>query len=215
MSHIQIKAIDQNIEFKNAPRIYSGDINTDYVNFEFDEVWDGFIKTAVFYRTVDNPYFQVLKDDECVIPKEVLTTAGKVYMGVVGVLDNKVLTSEVIAYEIGQGIMWPSQDPPIVPEPSPDIWQQILSELNNIRKLAEEMNKAQTDFTNKITQDQEAFKTQMANTLKRYYEELKAISANFMSLEDVDEICGGNYDPIYDDYNVEAMTNEEILALLI
>ena len=91
-----------------------------------------------------------------------------------------------------------------IPEPSETIWQQILSELGNIRKLAEEMSQGQEDF-----------KEQMEQTFQEYYEELKVISANFMTVEDVDQICEGNYDPIYDDYNVESITQDELNKILV
>ena len=141
MSNIKVKAVDQNIAFTDSPKIYSGDVNTDYVHFSFDDVWNGFIKTAVFYREVDKPYFQVLADDECIVPKEVMAEPGKFFMGVVGVLDDKVITSEVIGYDIGQGIMSPVETPP-----TEDIWQQILAELNIIRVLANQIKQDQTQF---------------------------------------------------------------------
>lgn len=144
MSKIKVNAIDQNIAFLNLPKIYSGDVNTDFVQFEFDDTWNDFIKTAVFYRDVEHPYFQVVKDDECIIPHEVLKEKGKFYLGVVGVLDDKVLTSEVIAYEIGQGATTPIGE--IVPEPTKDIYQQILNELNTIRDLSNDTLNAQTEF---------------------------------------------------------------------
>ena len=159
MSTIKIKTLNQNIVFTDLPRIYSGDIGTDYIHFEFDEIWSGFIKTAVFYRDPDKPYFQVMKDNECVIPYEVLMTAGKFYVGVVGVLEGKVLTSEVIAYEIGQGAHTPIGE--IVPEPSPDLWEQILDELLKIRELAEQMKLDQEAFKTDVTKRQDNFETKI------------------------------------------------------
>ena len=35
MSTIKIKTLNQNIVFTDLPRIYSGDIGTDYIHFEF------------------------------------------------------------------------------------------------------------------------------------------------------------------------------------
>ena len=159
MSLIKVRAIDQNIAFTDLPRIYSGDIGTDSILFDFDEVWSGFIKTAVFYRKPSQPYFQVLKDNECVIPHEVLKDVGKLYVGVIGVLDNKVLTSEVIAYEIGQGAHTPIGE--IVPDPSPDLWNQILDELLKIRELAEQMKLDQEAFKTDVTKRQENFETKI------------------------------------------------------
>lgn len=200
MSIIKLKTIDENLEFTSSPPVYSGDVNTIATQFEFDEFWQDFIKTAVFYREIDKPYQVVLEDDTCYIPAEVMRTEGRIYIGVFGVKDDKVKTSEVVFYDIGTGVMTYGS----IPEPSETIWQQILSELGNIRKLAEEMSQGQEDF-----------KDQMEQTFQEYYEELKVISANFMTVEDVDQICEGNYDPIYDDYNVESITQDELNKILV
>lgn len=200
MTTIKLKVIDENIEFTSSPPIYSGDVNTISTLFEFGGNWEGFTKTAVFYREIETPYMQVLKDDECYIPHEVMMTAGRIYIGVFGVKDDKVKTSEVVFYDIGTGVMTFGS----IPEPSDEIWQQILAELGNIRKLAEEMSQGQEDFIE-----------QMEQTFQRYYEELKTISANFMSVEDVDRICGGDYDPTYDDYNAEPIPIEELEKILV
>ena len=66
-----------------------------------------------------------------------------------------------------------------------------------------------------MSQGQEDFIEQMEQTFQRYYEELKTISANFMSVEDVDRICGGDYDPTYDDYNAEPIPIEELEKILV
>ena len=200
MTTIKLKTIDENLEFTSSPPVYSGDVNTIAAQFEFDEFWEGFVKTAVFYREIKQPYQVVLKDDICNIPSEVMLTEGRIYIGVFGVLENKVKTSEVVYYDIGTGVMTYGT----IPEPSDEIWQQILSELANIRKLAEEM-----------AQGQEDFKNHMEEVFQDYYEELKAISANFMTVEDVDRICGGEYDPTYDDYNAEPISQEELEKILV
>ncbi|RGD86701.1 hypothetical protein [Thomasclavelia ramosa] len=200
MTTIKLKVIDENIEFTSSPPVYSGDVNTIETQFEFGENWEGFTKSAVFYREIDKPYMQVLKDDACLIPHEVMRTQGRIYVGVFGVLDDKVKTSEVVFYDIGTGVITSGS----ISEPSDDIWQQILSELGNIRKLAEQMS-----------QGQEEFKTHMEQVFQEYHEELKTISANFMIVEDVDRIVGGEYDPSYDDYNAESITQDELLKILV
>ncbi len=200
MTTIKLKVVDENIEFTSTPPVYSGDVNTISTQFEFGEAWDGFAKTAVFYREIETSYMQVLQDDVCLVPHEVMKTQGRIYIGVFGVLDDKVKTSEVVYYDIGTGVMTFGK----IPEPSDEIWQQILSELANIRKLAEEM-----------AQGQEDFKNHMEEVFQDYYEELKAISANFMTVEDVDRICGGEYDPTYDDYNAEPISQEELEKILV
>lgn len=141
MSQIQLKAIDQNIVFVDTPRIYSGGVNTDTVIFEFDEVWDGYLKTAVFYQDINNPYFAVMADNECIIPHEVIADSGKLYIGVVGVLDDKVITSEVVMYDLKQGAVTPAEAPL-----SPDVWRQILAELRATRVLAIQLRQDQEDY---------------------------------------------------------------------
>ena len=168
MTTIKLKVIDENIEFTSSPPIYSGGINTISTLFDFGDIWESFTKTAVFYREITKPYQVVLKDDECLIPHEVMTTAGRIYIGVFGVKGDKVKTSEVVYYDIGIGVMTHGS----IGEPSDDIWQQILAELGNIRELAEQMkldqenfktdiSKIQSDFETTITNQQNAFETEI------------------------------------------------------
>lgn len=148
VSQIRVKAVDQNIVFVDTPRIFSGDVNTDIVSFEFDTVWDGYLKTAVFYKDIENPYFVVMTGNECVIPSEVIATTGKLHIGVVGVLDDKVITSEVVVYDINQGAVTP-MDVPL----TEDIWQQILAELRATRILAQQLRQDQEEYQAKWEQE--------------------------------------------------------------
>ena len=157
MTTIKLKVIDENIEFTSSPPIYSGDVNTISTLFDFSDVWEGFTKTAVFYREIAKPYQVVLKDDECLIPHEVMMTAGRIYIGVFGVKDDKVKTSEVVFYDIGTGVMTFGS----ISEPSDEIWQQILAELGNIRELAEQMKLDQEAFKTDVTKKQEDFETEI------------------------------------------------------
>lgn len=148
MTTIKLKTIDEILEFTSSPPVYSGDVNTIAAQFEFDEFWEGFAKTAVFYRDIKQPYQVVLKDDICNIPSEVMLTEGRIYIGVFGVKEDKVKTSEVVYYDIGTGVMTFGT----IPEPSEEIWQQILSELQSIRDLAQNMTDDQNQFIEEQTQ---------------------------------------------------------------
>ena len=133
MSTIEVKCIDQTLTVMNAPLIASGDIQTDYVHFEFCDKWTDFAKFGVFYRDKDHVY-RVLIDEFtklCIIPKEVLQDEGIVYFGVFGIktdeetgelLERK--TSEILKYRIKQGILTEGDTPNI---PTPDIYEQILT----------------------------------------------------------------------------------------
>lgn len=89
-----------------------------------------------------------------------------------------------------------------------DMLSDVIDKINqNIKDNAE--------FKEDITNQQNQFETENEQKFNKYYEELKKISANFMSVEDVDRICGGEYDPIYDDYNAQSITQEELEKILV
>lgn len=129
MGNIKVRCIDQTIHFLNTPTISSGNVNYDTIVFEFCEKWTGFAKTAIFYRSRDEVYYQLLDENgSCVIPKEVLRSKGTFYVGVFGVLDDKTITSQVISYRVQEGAITDNLTPA---DPTPDIYEQILSRYNN------------------------------------------------------------------------------------
>lgn len=152
---IKIKVVDQELAFIESPFVASGNINTVVTVFSFDESWEGFTKTAVFYRDKGDPKLNILKDDKCYVRQEVMQTDGRMFIGVFGVKDDKVKTSEIVFYDIGVGV--PTSG--AIEEPSDEIWQQILNELGNIRELAEQMKLDQEAFETDITKKQEDFES--------------------------------------------------------
>jgi regulator of RNase E activity RraB len=107
------------------PFIASGDVNEDRIEFEFCSMWDGFAKTAVFYRTEADVYHVLLdENDSCIIPHEVLAEPGPLYFGVFGAKDDRVRTSEIIQYTIKQGAITEATK---IPDPTPDIYAQLLA----------------------------------------------------------------------------------------
>lgn len=128
MSTIQVSCIDQVLTMTNTPVIASGGIKEDRVAFTFCPMWDGFYKTAVFWRTEDEVYNQVLDDtNSCDIPPEVLGTEGVLYFGVFGVNDAEAQrTSEVLRYTIERGAITDGGKPS---DPTPDIYTQLLAKI--------------------------------------------------------------------------------------
>ena len=125
---------DQQLVLTSKPVIASGGVNEDSVHFTFDESWDGFEKTAVFFRTQSEVYHCLLVDDTCVIPSEVIAEDGDMYFGVFGVKGEKTKTSQVISYKIDMGAVSDG----IAPEdPTPSIYSQILTEASNAVEVAE------------------------------------------------------------------------------
>lgn len=113
MSVIKIKVVDQTLTITSAPMISAGDINTDYIIFSFDSSWNNYGKTAVFYRDdfPEDIYESAIDTQgKAVVPREIMRTDGKVWIGVIGVNRNDVITSEVIWYEIVDGVYSASLD---------------------------------------------------------------------------------------------------------
>lgn len=134
---IKLKVEDENIVFTSSPPVFSGDVNTISANFEFGVNWDGLTKYAVFYRSIETPYSVTLSNNECLVPHEVMETAGRMYIGVYGTsADGKIKTSEVVFYDIGTGVLTggvPSSE-------TLSMWQQILADMDSIKELGEDFD---------------------------------------------------------------------------
>jgi hypothetical protein len=130
---IKIKCTDQVLETIEAPVIASGGFKSEKVHFEFCTLWDGFTKTAIFYVKKSEVYHAVLSaDNTCIIPHEVLEKQGNMFFGVLGVNASGITrTSEVIKYKIVQGAISEEYKQS---DPTPDIYEQILSKIANISK---------------------------------------------------------------------------------
>ena len=101
---IRVRCDNQVISYVEKPFITSGDVNEDRIVFEFCPMWDGLVKTAVFYRSQADVYHVLLDaDDSCVIPHEVLKSPGPMYFGVFGNQGDRVKTSDIIQYTVRQG----------------------------------------------------------------------------------------------------------------
>ena len=126
MSLININCNDQALTITNMPLITSGDIGIDSVAFNFCPLWKGWTKTAVFWRNTDNVYYQALdSNDSCVIPKEVLTDSGILYLSVFGVDESEnVRTAEILRYNIKAGAITENLQ---APDPTSELWAQLLA----------------------------------------------------------------------------------------
>lgn len=122
---IRLRCKNQKLSYVSKPVIASGDHEVDSVSFELCEVWDGYLRTAVFYRNVDDVYHVFMGEgNECVIPHEVLRDPGIMYIGIFGVREGKTLTSNVLSCPITLGAITSEGK---VPDPTPDVYAQILS----------------------------------------------------------------------------------------
>ena len=131
---IRVDCIDQRLFVAEGPVIASGGANEDEIQFDFCSLWDGFEKTAVFYRSETEVYRVLITWDRCSIPNEMLTEEGLMYFGVIGVKDDITRTSEILKYRITKGAILEGVEPGT---PTPDIYEQIMSTLAEAIPLME------------------------------------------------------------------------------
>ena len=123
---INVECMDQELVITNSPVIASGGVHENFIAFNFCAKWDGFGKTAVFYRNEKERFYSVLgSDDVCEIPHEVTDYEGTMYFGVYGEAGEVTRTSKILKYKITKGAMTTLLKPS--EEPTPDIYQQLLS----------------------------------------------------------------------------------------
>lgn len=121
--------------------LVSDAINVYPIRFNFSDDWSNLSKVAIFYNDhYDNPtHYSVLlgSSDTIFIPSEVLTdVGGTVYVGICGEggATQHLPTLIISLGQVKQGICGPSTE---VSNPTPSIYQQILSELAFIRLAIE------------------------------------------------------------------------------
>lgn len=150
MSVIKVRCTDQVLAYENTPVIASGGLDENFVAFTFCSQWDGYEKTAVFWRSEDEVYHQVLDEsDTCPLPPEVTMDDGIIWLGAFGVdATGRQRTSEVLSYRIVKGAITTDTKPS---EPTPEIYTQILAELKTVRELAAATKAQEEEFEDAMT----------------------------------------------------------------
>lgn len=125
----------QRIELTDAAMLVAGTVNEYTARFTFDESWDGYKRTAVFYcNTVERE--QLLTDDACTVPWEVLVANGYLRVGVYGTKDGSRLptiwTERSLYINPGAG---PTQE---AADPSPTLVEQLLGRMGDLAALKTE-----------------------------------------------------------------------------
>jgi len=123
---ISVECVDQDLIITNSPVIASGGLNENSVAFKFCSKWDGFAKTAVFYKNTKEVYHALIDENNmCEVPHEVTDSEGTMFFGVFGVSGDVTRTSRVLKYKIRQGAITGDTSPS---DPTPDIYEQLLSQ---------------------------------------------------------------------------------------
>lgn len=131
MSNTRILAriTDQAVELVTVPLIASGSAGVLQIQCEFDSLWSGYGKTAVFYRTEDEVYHIPVASNLATVPQEVLADDGEFFFGVMGISEN-TRTTEVVRLQVKQGALSKSTAKPAAP--TPDIYQQLVASYGSI-----------------------------------------------------------------------------------
>lgn len=139
---IKIDCVDQRLIITSAPTVASGGKNEDEVEFNFCSKWDDFEKFGVFYRDIKDPYKAIIDPTgRCVIPWEVLTSDGYIFIGAYGVKDDITRTTEILKYKVKLGAITEDLKPS---DPTPELWEQILARVAdkvNVKQGAEHAGK--------------------------------------------------------------------------
>ena len=125
MSVIKLSCVDQVLTFTNTPVIASGGVGEDFVEITFCSLWNGYEKTAIFFKE-DTVYVKLIDgaSGRCAIPYDVLAEPGKFRIGVFGVNAEEVRRSSIYAeYTVLEGAVHAVEDP----EESSNIYEQVLA----------------------------------------------------------------------------------------
>lgn len=133
---------DQVLTASVLPKIACNNINTVRLHVDFDTAWDAYAaRSAVFYTDKDPTRYEVIFSGEgnCLVPPEVLTEKGKLYISVKGVSGGAVKASTELEYKILAGT--PSM---VISDPTGSVYGQLLEALaverariNNLAALKE------------------------------------------------------------------------------
>ena len=145
MAQIEIEVRKQLLTIRNRELIASGDSNFDSCKFTFDETWEGFTKTGVFYQDKANVQYAVLgSDDTCVIPAAAMAKAGRMRIGVFGIREAAVVTSTLDYIDIEEGAI--SGDN-VSTEPTDDVFLAIIAQYQRIVSMMAEYEDTAAGFT--------------------------------------------------------------------
>lgn len=191
MAHINFKLENQLLTQTNEVILSSGDSGTDTCSFEFDENWDGYIKTAVFYQEKDAVQYAILDENgTCTIPAAAMSKAGIMCVGVFGVKSNELLTSTVEKVEVLQG----SADSEILDlEPTDDVFLSIVAQYHEILNRCNEIEVSYEEIIELIKQQNAILETLNAFDVEEINERLSEIELDINTVLEIGKEVEKNF----------------------
>lgn len=184
MSTINIKCVDQVLNFENMPIITSGNQNVDKVHFDFCNLWDGFTKVAIFFQQKGELSYSLINaDGTCNVPNSIMKMTGNIYICASGTSPNKeVRTTNILSYRIDEGVAeaslmdeFPDE---ISEEEKNDVYNKMLELSQNIQEIYLDLvrNMAYIHFkdANEFEYDVELFEDRVNKVVSPIYETLES-----------------------------------------
>lgn len=128
---MKIQVVNQRL-YLEPPETAEGTREYLRAEFSFSEEWKGMTKTAFFRGANGNTYSQLLENDACTVPAEVLAVHGRVGVSVSGTLDETIITTDIKSFTVPATL---SGGTPSDPEPT--VWQQILDKVDETQQIAQ------------------------------------------------------------------------------
>lgn len=128
---MKVAVTDQCAVVAEEDKLVQNSENIYFVEFVFDETWDGFAKTVIF-MTGSTKLAIALFEDKCALPAECIKRAGAyINIGIYGVRGDErkptvwCKTGPVVAGAFLDGVL---------PALTPDVYTQLLTEIQRLRE---------------------------------------------------------------------------------
>lgn len=170
---------------ENQEIIASGDANTDTCTFMLDDIWTGYVITAVFWQDKRRVSYAVLdRNNQCYIPAAAMQAPKPLKVGIFGINGNRTLTSTIVQIDIREGAV--SGDVDL--EPTDNIFLALIAQYQTIVSQMDQHNTSAAEIkvsfaelfetVNKALQDQDAeLKALGAFEVDRILERLDTVQA--------------------------------------
>lgn len=125
---MKLQVIGQMIAFTERETLVSGTVNKYRAEFEFDDSWDGYTKTAVFRADSFGHITSrevLLAGDACPVPHECLIAGALLRVGVYGISGD--ITTPTIYTQEPIGIARGAEPAESTQDPTPGVYQQIIN----------------------------------------------------------------------------------------
>ncbi len=143
MSAINVTVRDTYLDVE-AVNVVSGAVETVPCTFDFDESWDGYTKTVIFYqdRSLSKTVSLLASETSCDTPFEVLLSAKPLYIGLYGIKDGQKKPTNWAIVEVPEGTYSADTLPPPA---TPDVYVQLLNKIEEYRQDNSESADAAAD----------------------------------------------------------------------